>query len=361
MRVAAELYCARGRFVGGCGKLAGSRKHAFARRRRLPVWVRYVILPLALCLSWPVIKLLELAGRWPGAMARMMNRALGSFGDYQPGAHDVLVCSYFKSGTNWTMQIAVQIAHLGQVSFEHIHDLVAWPETRARFGRSMAVPVTDEGPWRNSPTGLRVIKTHLPMDKVPYSTAARYICVVRDPKDVFVSSFHFVRDSMLGPLMPSRARWLENFLSPDTISGSWAVHLSSYWQARQRDNVLFLTYEEMRRDLPGTVQRIARLMNVTLAAEQFDAVVRHSSFGYMKQIGLKFDMSRVARRGKPTSGSMIRRGESGIADELLSISEQRRIDEYWCAQLARLGCDFPYAQAFGTGRILTPAAPLSDC
>jgi len=316
-------------------------------RRQLPTWVRYVIQPLTLCLSWPVIKLLERMGRWPGAMARLMNRAMGSFGDYQPGAHDVLVCSYFKSGTNWTMQMAVQIAHRGQASFEHIHDLVAWPETRSRFGMSIAIPVTDESPWRDAPTGLRVIKTHLSMDKVPYSPAARYICVVRDPKDVFVSSFHFVRDSMLGPLMPSKARWLENFLSPDTMSGSWAAHLHSYWQVRQRDNVLFLTYEEMKRDLPGTVRRIARLMNVALTTEQFDAVVHRAGFSHMKQIGMKFDMGRLARRRTP-SGSMIRRGQSGSAGELLSVDELRRIDEYWCAQLARLGCDFPYAQAFGT-------------
>ncbi|HEX4025533.1 MAG TPA: sulfotransferase domain-containing protein [Steroidobacteraceae bacterium] len=319
-----------------------------------------MLLPLTLCLSWPVIKLLELTGRWPGALARLMNRAMGSFGDYQPGAHDVLVCSYFKSGTNWTMQIAVQIAHLGQASFEHIHDLVAWPETRSRFGMSIAVPITDEAPWRNAPTGLRVIKTHLPMDKVPYTAAARYICVVRDPKDVFVSSFHFVRSSMLGPLMPSKARWLENFLSPNTISGSWAAHLHSYWQIRQRDNVLFLTYEEMKRDLPATVRRIARLMNVTLTAQQFDAVVQQSSFSHMKQIGLKFDMSRVATGGRRAGGAMIRRGESGSAGELLSIDQQRRIDDYWCAQLERLGCDFPYAQAFGAGSARARQASGSD-
>ncbi|MGH8141682.1 MAG: sulfotransferase domain-containing protein [Steroidobacteraceae bacterium] len=337
--------------------MARARQQGFSRHRRLPGWVRYVTLPLTLCLFWPVIRLLELTGRWPRVLARLMNRALGRFGDYRPGVHDVLVCSYFKSGTNWTMQIAVQIAHLGQASFEHIHDLVAWPETRSRFGKSIAVPITDEDPWRNAPTGLRVIKTHLPMDKVPYDAAARYICVVRDPKDVFVSSFHFVRDTMLGPLMPSKARWLENFLSPDAISGSWAAHLHSYWQARQRDNVLFLTYEEMKRDLPGTVRRIAQLMGVALSGEQFDAVVQQSSFGHMKQIGLKFDTSRFRRSGRKAGGTMIRRGESGIATELLGADEQRRIDAYWCTQLAQLGCDFPYAQSFGTAVAAAAALP----
>lgn len=301
---------------------------------------------VTLILFWPVIRVLDLFGRWPGAMTRLMNRAMGRFGPYQPGVHDVLVCSYFKSGTNWTMHIAVQIAHRGSASFEHIHDLVAWPETPARFGRAIAVPIEDEAPWRSSPTALRVIKTHLRFDQVPYSPAARYICVVRDPKDVFVSSYHFIRSSILGSLMPPKQRWLHTFLSPDAISGSWGAHLASCWQARQRHNVLFITYEEMKRDLPGAVRRIAALMGVQLSAGELQAVVRQTSFAHMRQIAERFEIGPLARPGR-AGGVMIRRGEAGDSGELLTSAEQQRIDAHFRAELARLGCDFDYDGAFG--------------
>ncbi len=301
-------------------------------------------------ISWPVIRILDLFGRWPDAMARVMNRAMSRFGPYQPGVHDVLVCSYFKSGTNWTMHIAVQIAHRGNASFEHIHDLVAWPEVRGRFGRAIAVPIEDESPWRNSPTALRIIKTHLRFDQVPYSPAARYICVVRDPKDVFVSSYHFVRDSMLGSLMPSKDKWLRNFLSPDhAFSGSWGEHLASCWQARQRPNVLFLTYEEMQRDLPAAIRRIAALMDVQLSAAELEAVVRQTSFAHMKRIADRFELSQRARSGGPRH-TMIRRGIAGHSSELLTSAEQQHIDAHFRAELARLGCDFDYDEVFGLVR-----------
>jgi aryl sulfotransferase len=313
------------------------------RRRRAPGRLARAI---GLLLAWPVVLVLDLCGRWPRALTRMMNRAMGSFGPYQPGPHDVLVCSYFKSGTNWTMQIALQIAHRGNACFEHIHDLVAWPELPARFGTAIAVPIGDEMPWRKAPTGLRIIKTHLHFDQVPYREAARYICVVRDPKDMFVSSYHFVRNSMLGALMPSKQKWLRTFLSADAICGPWAEHLASCWQLRQRPNVLFLTYEEMKRDLPAAIRRIAALMGVDLSAAEFEAVMRQASFAHMQQIADRFEINRRTRTGAPPS-TMIRRGEAGGSAELLSPEEQQRIDAHCRAELARLGCDFDYDTNYG--------------
>jgi hypothetical protein len=43
---------------------------------------------------------------------------------------------------------------------------------------------------------------------------------------------------------------------------------------------------------------------------------------------------------------MIRRGERGKSNELLSAADQARIDDYWRAELARLRSDFPYDAAF---------------
>jgi hypothetical protein len=276
-------------------------------------------------------------------VGRMLTRFLGQFpATYVPASTDVLICSYFKSGTNWTMQMALQVAFRGRAEFEHVHDLVPWPDVPERA--QYAVPLVDDAPRRSAPTGLRVIKTHLALGPVPFSPVARYICVVRDPKDVFVSSYHFSRAAMLGPAMPSVPNWLDAYLSPDTPLGSWAEHLASYWRVRKEPNVLFLTYESMRGDLPGTIDRISAFMGVTLTADERAAVIERSSFEYMKKIGHKFDppgsMWSAAR------GAMMRRGERGKSGELLSVEDQRRIDDYWRAELTRIGCDFPYEMEF---------------
>jgi len=321
------------------GPRAADTPPPFERRRRSK-WARYAMLPLFWGVLLPLSKLY--GHRWAGVISRGLTRVIGRFPSYEPVASDVLVCSYFKSGTNWTMQIAVQVAFRGRAEYEHIHDLVPWPDTPERM--RYAVPITDEGPRAACPTGLRVIKTHLALGSVPYSPAARYICVVRDPKDVFVSSYHFVRSVALGRAMPPVADWLDTFLSPDTPLGSWAAHLQSYWSVRDRPNVLFLTYEQMRADLPGTVDKIAKLMGVELAADERAAVIERSTFEHMKAIEEKFD-SQGAPWASPR-GAMIRRGERGRSDELISAADQARIDDHWRTELRKLGSDFPYDEAF---------------
>jgi Sulfotransferase domain len=312
------------------------------RTKPRPGWVYWFGLVIAFCLYWPIVQVLKLFGQWPRAMTRIMTNALGKFPDYAPTAADVFVCSYYKSGTNWALQICQQIAWRGQAQFAHIHDVVPWPDVPHRF--SYGASLDDPGNAA-SPTGLRIIKTHLPARKVPYSEAARYLCIVRDPKDVFVSSYHFCRHTIAGPLMPSVHRWLDCFLSADAMFGPWAEHAAGYWEWRERPNVLFLTYEEMKRDLGMAVQQIARFMGVSLTPQELAAVVHKSSFGYMKSIERCFEanVATLPLWVRPRA-AMIRRGEIGNCNEMLSAAQRSRIDDYCRQELARLGSSFP-----GTG------------
>ena len=264
---------------------------------------------------------------------------LRAFKGYFPTRHDVFVCTYVRSGTNWTMQIAYQIAHRGRGEYEHIHDVVPWPEPPM----PRIVALSDESTYRKAPTGLRVIKTHLESRYVPYSAEARYIVVVRDPKEVFVSSYFFFPASGTVPIN----EWHAMFLRDAFPHGSWAEHLASYWPWRTRDNVLMLTYGAMTQDLEGTVRRIAAFMDVALTDEELALVVEKSSFAYMKNIDHKFAPALPFPLERLVRPVMIRKGESGRSAELLSREQQAQIDRYMKEELRRHGCDAPYDEMFG--------------
>ena len=83
------------------------------------------------------------------------------------------------------------------------------------------------------------------------------------------------------------------------------------------------------------------------AIDEREAVVHRSSYEYMKAHGRQFDTIGLSPPWATPQGARVRRGRSGAADELLSAADQQRIDDYWRAELVRLGSDFPYDQAFG--------------
>jgi hypothetical protein len=313
------------------------------RRTSFPPWVRVPVLALAYGIGVPVTRTLEACGQWPLLLTRIRRPPThGGFEGYKPSEHDVIACSYFKSGTNLLLQMAVQIAARGHARYAHIHDIVPWPEFTAP---GYSIPLANETPWRNSATGLRIIKTHKLAADIPLDGPARYIAVVRDPKSVVVSSYHFAKALVFGPMMPSIVHWAEFFMHPKFAFGEWPVHVAGFWALRTRPNVLFMTYEEMTRDPDATVWRVARFMGVDLSDEEFSSVRHLCSFGYMKQNAHQFDHIKVAPWSQQ-EGATIRRGARGASGELLSAALQERIDDHCRSELRRLGCDFPYDAAF---------------
>ncbi len=318
------------------------------RRTSFPIWATVPSLALAYCVGVPVTKTLEAFGQWPSILTKMGRPPPISrgFEGYVPTAHDVIACSYFKSGTNLLLQMAVQIANKCRAEFDHIHNVVPWPESAFA---GYAIPVEDDTPRREAPTGLRVIKTHKLATGVPMSDAARYIVVVRDPKSVLVSGYLFSKALMFGPMMPSINSWAELFMSPQFPFGPWPEHVAGYWALRSRPNVLIMTYEEMTKDLGAAVRRVARFMNVGLSDEEMRTAERMCSFAHMKQIARKFDFIKFAPWSKQ-EGAAIRKGQRNNSGELLSHALQKRIDNHCRTELKRLGCDFPYDEAFLTLR-----------
>jgi len=264
------------------------------------------------------------------------------FNNITLGPHDVVVMTYAKSGTNWMMQIAHQLIWHGKGEYDHLHDVVPWPDTTVMpFVKKYAIPIEEATDWQQSPERMRVIKTHFDWDMLPHSDQPKYIAVIRDPKDIFVSNYHFIRDGVYGPAMPKLETWLDLFLSDDfPIGGSWATNTAGYWAERHRPNVMIASFKEMKRDLRGTVEKVAAFLNIHASPALVDEVCRLSDFEYMKAIDQKFAIGKMVAWREP--GVMIRTGKQGGSSEMLSKAQQQRIDEYFLSELKKLGSDFPY-------------------
>jgi hypothetical protein len=314
------------------------RPPSLGRQVAWGLWTHGVLAPIV----WSLERL-GLARSTFSAILSHRNEALiehNPLAGYAPRPQDVFVATYPKSGTNWMLQIAMQLVHQGAARFEHIHDVVPWPDARMMpLHGGAAIPLDAPEGWRDAPEGRRVIKTHLHARELPLASPARFLMVIRDPKDVFVSSYFFVRDTFLGPAMPSVKTWYRLFLTGKTIGGNWVHSTAGYWRARARENVKVLSFKAMKQDLPGTVRDVATFLGIRASDDVLASVCEQASFAAMKRIDEKF---RVGRRIPWREGAMLRRGAQGGAGELLSFAQQRELDDYFVSELRRHHCHLPY-------------------
>lgn len=265
------------------------------------------------------------------------------FRNYAPSGRDVFVCTYSKSGTYWMLQLATQIASRGAAEFEHIHDLVPWPEVPLPGIVQIGVPT-----WERSRMGMRAIKTHAEAEFIPYDAQAKYVVVIRDPKDALISGYFFLDSISPGVAEVGLDAWTEDFIAGEVPYGWWPDHVAGFWPWRTRENVLVTTYAEMKRDLVGVVGRVAELMEVELDAGELAQVVERGGFAHMKAHQHKFRPHVPSTH--PERVELIRKGQTGESGQLLSSAQRARVDEAMKRGLRELGCDFPYDETFGETR-----------
>lgn len=208
--------------------------------------------------------------------------------EYVPQPGDVFVATQMKCGTTWMQQVVYEVlshgrGDLSDAGHGHLYAVSPWIESNAS--------VSLEGAPRIGESHSRIIKTHMPVQLTPYSPAARYVYVAREPVACFASCVDFIR-MLTGPIAWDTQGFLDWFCSDRMWWRSWPEHVAGWWRwAQERSNVLFVHYEEMREDLPAVVVRVAAFLDVELTPEELAEVVRKSEFDYMKANEELFEMA----------------------------------------------------------------------
>ena len=210
--------------------------------------------------------------------------------DYRPQRDDVFVATQMKSGTTWMQHIVYQVLTRGEGGLPEdgtaLNAVSPWLE-------SLKTVSVDEAPRVGVERPSRVIKTHLPVELCPYSTAARYIYVVRHPVSCFASCVDFVA-ATAGTFAPASDE-LEAWFTSDELMwwSTWPSHVRGWWEwSQRRSNVLFIAFEEMREDLRATVRRVAQFLEIERLSDAEIGVIAHKcGFGYMRTHSDAFEMN----------------------------------------------------------------------
>lgn len=95
------------------------------------------------------------------------------------------------------------------------------------------------------------------------------------------------------------------------------------------DNVLFLKYEDIKKDHRGTVQQVADFIGYKLDLSTIDSVVRHSTFEYMRDNpATNFTKGSPFAR-KEGSIPFIRKGIVGDWKNMFTESQSQRMNDQY--------------------------------
>lgn len=303
-----------------------------------------------------------MTSRLPQATREYRNHHLDStrWRVFEPREGDVVVTTSYKSGTTWMQQILHYLVFRGDP--EALPPGLVSPWIDARFH----APIEELGALIAAQRHRRFVKSHLPLDGLPWHPQVRYVVVARDARDVFMSLWNHYRnytegmmarlnggEDFVGPALPEpplededrlRALWRE-WMTRGWFaweSEGWPFwsnlhHTQSYWEYRHLPNLLFVHYADLLLDPAAQIQRVADFVGESLTARELETAVAVTSIGNMRESMKPFDaMFREAFRGgvdafvyKGTNGRW--RGLLGEEDLALYAEARARVMTPDCA------------------------------
>ncbi len=257
--------------------------------------------------------------------------------DFQFRDDDIVIATYAKSGTTWVQQIVSQLLFDGAENLE-VAEMSPWMDLR--------IPPKDiKLPFIDAQTHRRFIKTHLPVDALVFSPQAKYIYIGRDGRDVLWSMYHHhatANDTWYGALNDTPGRIGPPIESPpesiqqyfhEWLDGDghpwWPFweNIRSWWRIRELPNVFMLHFESLKKDMPGEIRRLAQFLEIPINEDQWQSILEHCSFDYMKAHATK----SVPLGGAFWDGgaqTFINKGTNGRWRDTLTTAEVAKYEQF---------------------------------
>lgn len=199
---------------------------------------------------------------------------------FKPRQSDVLLATPPKCGTTWLKALIFSVMNRTRFSMDQHPLLSATPHE--------CMPFLDLHLLRTTPISdpellpsPRLLSCHTPYSALPESVktideGCRIVYVCRDPKDVLISLLHFLDNLRGSGFAPEDAPpltlqlTLEMFCRGVFAFGPFWDHVLEYWKAslKKPNRILFLKYEDLKKDASTQLKRLAEFLGRPFTAEE---------------------------------------------------------------------------------------------
>lgn len=238
---------------------------------------------------------------------RINNYSLNRYVAMPPRHSDLYVVSFPKSGATW-MNFLMANIHLlmskdeeTKVTFYNVHDYI--PDIHIS-NKLAEIPTVFPA--------FRVIKSHSKYN----SAYKKVILLIRDPRDVMVSYYHFIVnqglfDGSISEFIRSEKYGISN----------WVDHSSKWMDSTPLSTRFYLVkYEDMKADIKHVIKIIYTHCGYDLPEDVLSKAIERSSFDNMRKIEVEYNYG-----GRKHNMKFVREGKTkGFGNELSS-SDQEHI------------------------------------
>jgi hypothetical protein len=255
----------------------------------------------------------------------MLNRAIAGakyvFGLHRQGrdfvvfSDDVLIVSYPKSGNTWTRFLVANLAYPHEkVNFANINRLIPDPEALSKR-EMIRLPRP------------RYIKSHQYFDP----RYQKIVYVVRDPRDVALSQYHFHRKRRLvedgTPVEDFITRFVAGHTSP---YASWGENVAGWLATRHGSpGFLLLRYEDLMANPTQELAKLARFLRIEADVPQLEQVVARCSADQMRKLELQHGHLWSSTRNTRQDVPFVREAKAGGWKSNLPESSVAEIEGAW--------------------------------
>uniref|UniRef100_G3TZX0 Sulfotransferase n=1 Tax=Loxodonta africana TaxID=9785 RepID=G3TZX0_LOXAF len=237
---------------------------------------------------------------------------------------------FLPTGTNWMIEIVSLILKDGDPSWIR------------------SVPIWERAPWCETIVGAfslpdqsrpRLMSSHLPIHiftKAFFNSKAKMIYLVRNPRDVVVSLYHYskIAGQLKDPGKPGQ--FLQEFLNGEDcggLEGRWFERIAAKIATGPLTHMLLLISRETEADLCGSVQRICEFLGRPLGEEALGSVLEHSSFQAMKANTMSNYSLLPPSLLDQRRGAFLRKGVCGDWKNYFTVAQSEAFDRVYREQM----------------------------